>query len=96
MWVTITVARSPGPTPSAASASRTTGADGAVPVSTRHGRSARMRKLAVIWLYPAIRVSISNTSCPSGVTPASLLWLQSAWFMWVSCQRYLRLSPADG
>ena len=31
------------PIPSAASASRTTGADGAVPVSTRHGRSPRMR-----------------------------------------------------
>ena len=62
MCVTTTVARSVGPTPSPASASRTTGADGAVPVSTRHGRSARMRYPAVIWLYPAIRVSISYTS----------------------------------
>ena len=81
IWVTTTVARSPGPTPSAASASRTTGADGAVPVSTRHGRSPRIRYPAVIWLYPAIRVSISNTSCPSGVTPASLFRRKSAWFM---------------
>ena len=42
MCVTTMVRRSPGPTPSAASASRTTGADFAVPVSISAGCSPRM------------------------------------------------------
>src|SRR5487761_1434310 len=71
MCVTTTVARSAAPTPRVASAARTTGADAAVPVSTRHGRLPLIRDPAVIPGYPAIRVSIWKTSPPRSVMPGA-------------------------
>jgi hypothetical protein len=62
MCVTTTDARSSAPIPSDASAVRTIGADGAVPVSTRHGRLPLIRYPAVIPWYPAIFVSIWKMS----------------------------------
>ncbi len=95
MWVTTTVARSPGPTPSAASASRTTGADGRR-AGLHQARTVGEDQVSggnlAVSSHPGVDL---ETSCPSGVTPASLFWRKSAWFMWVSCQRYLPFSPAD-
>src|SRR5580704_11140076 len=71
MCVTTTVARSAAPTPRAASAACTTGADAAVPVSTRHGRLPLIRYPAVMPAYPAIRVSIWKTSLPRSVMSLS-------------------------